>query len=430
MPAYARTRLRQATDLLDRLLQFDLPADAIIDRYFKANRNMGARDRAFAAETVYGCLRHMRELQALYEPVHKPETTAERAAWLAATWLLKYAGWSARALIQAGFAAGAVQLVERIRALDLFEFPLAVRANLPDWLADSLCLRFGADETLMLAASLNQPAPVDIRVNIGKIDREHLQSQLKEEGFELMPTPYSPYGLRRELRGPLFTSRAFRAGLFELQDEGSQLIGLLAHVKPGQQVVDFCAGAGGKTLQMAAMMGNSGAVYAFDVARKRLDRLRPRLLRAGVHTVQRHVIQDENDPALARLAAKADVVLVDAPCSGTGTLRRNPDIKWRQINIAGLSTLQGRILDSAARLVKRGGRLVYATCSLLQEENSGVTSLFLAAHPEFKVLPAGEILVSQGIGIHGAQALDGALELFPHRHNTDGFYALVMQRAI
>ena len=428
MPDHARARLRQATDLLGRLLKFELPADAAIDRFFKANRNMGARDRAFAAETVYGCLRHMRELQALYEPVHKPETTDARAAWLIAAWLLKFGGWSARALIQAGFATDTVQLVERVRALDLFEFPLAVRANLPDWLTDSLCRQLGADETLKLALALNQPAPVDIRVNASKLSREQLQSQLRTEGFELMPTPYSPYGLRREQRGPLFASRAFRSGLFELQDEGSQLIGLLSGVRPGQQVVDFCAGAGGKTLQMAAMMGNTGAIYAFDVVRRRLDRLRPRLLRAGVHTVQRRVILDEGDPALARLVAKADVVLVDAPCSGTGTLRRNPDIKWRPIDLAGLSALQSRILGSAARLVKPGGRLVYATCSLLEEENCGVTSVFLAAHQDFKVLPASEILVRQGISVPGGQAADGALELLPHRHNTDGFYALVMQR--
>ncbi len=428
MPAPEHARLRQATALLARLLQFTQPADSAIDRYFKENRNMGSKDRAFAAEAVYGCLRHKRELEALYEPIHKPKTLEQQSHWLAATWLLKYAGWSARVLVKAGFGAGAVDLVERIRALDLFEFPLAVRANLPDWLAESLVNQYGADETLKLATALNRPAPVDLRVNLLKTSRDVLQAQLSSEGFDCKPTPYSPHGLRRDRRGPLFTSQAFRSGLFELQDEGSQLIGLLAGTGPGNKVVDFCAGAGGKTLQMAASMGNTGVVYAFDVIRKRLDRIKPRLRRAGVNTVQRRVLRDENDAVLARLAGRADVVVVDAPCSGTGTLRRNPDIKWKQINLEELTALQGRILRSASKLVKPGGRLVYATCSLLVEENSGVTSSFLAAYPDFSTLPADRILADQGVHSLDASLQDGSLKLLPHRHGTDGFYALVMER--
>ena len=428
MPAHAHARLRQASALLSQILQFTYPADAVIDQYFKANRNMGSKDRAFAAETVYGCLRHKRELEALYEPIYKSESDDEKSRWLAATWLLKYGGWSARALAQAGFTNRAIELVERIRALDLFEFPLAVRANFPDWLAESLVQQFGEEETLKLAETLNQPAPVDIRVNSLMTSRDALQAQLKDEGYELMPTPYSPYGLRRDKRGPLFTSQAFRSGLFELQDEGSQLIGLLADAKPKDKIVDFCAGAGGKTLQMAATMGNTGVVLAFDVSRKRLDRIKPRLVRAGVDTVQRHVIHDEHDPMLKRLAGTADTVIVDAPCSGTGTLRRNPDIKWKQINLAEMTALQSRILAAAAKLVKPGGRLVYATCSLLDEENSGVTSAFLADNPDFKTVSAGEILERQGVNVLQACGLDGALRLLPHRHGTDGFYALAMER--
>ena len=428
MLAHAHARLRQASALLGQILHFSYPADAVIDQYFKANRNMGSKDRAFAAETAYGCLRHKRELDALYEPIYKPESDEERSRWLAATWLLKYGGWSARALMQAGFNTGAIELVERIRALDLFEFPLAVRANFPNWLAESLVRQFGDEETIKLAEALNQPAPVDIRANSLKTSREALQAQLKEEGYELTPTPYSPYGLRRDKRGPLFTSQAFRSGLFELQDEGSQLIGLLADAKPKDKIVDFCAGAGGKTLQMAAMMGNTGVVLAFDVSRKRLDRIKPRLVRAGVDTVQRYVIHDEHDPVLNRLAGTADTVIVDAPCSGTGTLRRNPDIKWKEINLAELTALQSRILVAASKLVKPGGRLVYATCSLLDEENSGVTSTFLAEYPDFQTVSAGEILERQGVNILEAYGLDGALRLLPHRHGTDGFYALAMER--
>ncbi|HKT32002.1 MAG TPA: RsmB/NOP family class I SAM-dependent RNA methyltransferase [Gammaproteobacteria bacterium] len=422
-------RFKQAAELLTLLLRFVSPADAEIGRYFHAHRKMGSKDRGFAAEIVYGCLRHKRELEALYEPVCKPESEEDKARWLAAAWLLKYGGWSARALADAGFNEEAVALVERIRALDLFEFPLAVRANLPDWMAQSLAAQFGEDETLRLAEALNRPAPMDIRVNTLKTTREGLQAQLKDEGFELTPTPYSPLGLRRGQRAALFNSRAFGMGLYEVQDEGSQLIGLLVDAKPKEKVVDFCAGAGGKTLQLACLMQNKGAVQAFDISRKRLDRFRPRLNRAGVDNVQRRVLRDEHDPVLKPLAGTADAVLVDAPCSGTGTLRRNPDIKWKSIDLAGLQRTQRSILEAAAQLVGPGGRLIYATCSLLDEENRGVSSAFLAEHPDFKPLPAEPILLRQGVTIPNAFTPDGALRLLPHQHGTDGFYGLVMRRS-
>ena len=426
--AHGRTRLRQASELLTLLLKFQYPADAVIGRYFHDRRKMGSKDRGFAAETVYGCLRHKRELEALYEPIHKPESDEQYARWLVATWLLKYGGWSARALTDAGFNGGAVALVERIRALDLFEFPLAVRANLPDWMAQSLVVQFGELETLRLAEALNRPAPMDIRVNTLKTTREGLQAQLKEEGFELAPTPYSPLGLRREQRGALFNTRAFGLGLYEVQDEGSQLIGLLADAKPGEKIVDLCAGAGGKTLQLACAMQNTGVVQAFDVSRKRLDRFKPRLRRAAADNVQRRVLRDEHDPVLKSLTGQADAVLVDVPCSGTGTLRRNPDIKWKHIDLEDLRCTQRSILDAAAQLVRPGGRLIYATCSLLDAENRNITAAFLREHADFKPEPAGPILERQGVTIADAFAPGGALQLFPHRHGTDGFYGLVMQR--
>ena len=425
---HGRARFQQTATLLTVLLGFRQPADAEIGRYFHAHRKMGSTDRGFAAETVYGCLRRKRELEALYEPVHRPEADEERARWLVATWLLKYGGWSARALSDAGFNGEAVTLVERIRALDLFEFPLEVRANLPDWMAHMLVAQFGPEQTLQLADALNQPAPVDLRVNLLKITREALQAQLKNEGFELAVTPYSPLGLRREQRAALFNTRAFGLGLYEVQDEGSQLIGLLVEAKPGEKIVDFCAGAGGKTLQLAAQMRNTGVVQAFDVSRKRLDRFRPRLNRAGVDNVQRRVLRDERDPVLKPLASTADAVLVDAPCSGTGTLRRNPDVKWKDIDLADLQRTQRSILEAASALVKPGGRLVYATCSLLHDENAAITAAFQAEHADFRSVHAGEILRRRSVAIPDAVTPEGALQLLPQRHGTDGFYALVMQR--
>lgn len=427
--AHGRARFGQAVELLELLLAFQYPADAQIGRYFHERRYMGSGDRGFAAETVYGCLRHKRELEALYIPVCKPECRRDEARWLVAAWLLKYGGWSVRALAEAGFNGGAVALVERMRALDLFEFPLAVRANLPDWMAENLVAQFGEQETLTLAAALNEPAPVDIRVNTLKITRDALQAELREEGFELVPTPYSPVGLRRRERAAMFTSRAFSRGLYEVQDEGSQLVGLLAGAQPGEKVVDFCAGAGGKTLQLACMMANRGAVQAFDVSRKRLDRFKPRLRRAGVDNVQRRVLRDEQDPVLKSFAGKADAVLVDAPCSGTGTLRRNPDIKWKTMDVGELQRTQRLILEAAAKLVKPGGRLIYASCSVLEAENRGVTEAFLAVHPKFKPQSAQAILARQSVAPVEAFTGEGVLQLLPHRHGTDGFYALVMQRS-
>jgi 16S rRNA (cytosine967-C5)-methyltransferase len=427
-PRHAYSRLSQATELLDDILsQPQYPADSVMDRYFSTHRKMGSKDRGFAAETVYACLRHRRELAALALPV--AGEAADSAVWLVGTYLLKYGGWSARALEQAGFVGDAVALVERVRALDMFEFPLAVRANLPDWLADSLVEQFGEAEALTLAEALNQPAPVDIRVNMLKTDRDSLKQTLAAAEYEMHPTPHSPIGLRRDKRGPLFNTDAFRDGCFELQDEGSQLIGFLLDPKPKQKVVDFCAGAGGKTLQLAASMQNSGVLYACDVSEQRLNRLKPRLKRAGVDTIQRRILHDEHDTRLKSWWGKMDAVLVDAPCSGTGTLRRNPDMKWKPVDIGALHALQRSILTAASQLVRPGGRLVYATCSLLDAENHAVVDEFLSQHPDFSILPAQTILAGHDIKLESAFTTEGAMQLLPHRHGTDGFYAVAMQRS-
>jgi 16S rRNA (cytosine967-C5)-methyltransferase len=266
---------------------------------------------------------------------------------------------------------------------------------------------------------------VDLRANTLKTGREELQALLAQEGFPCEPTPWSPSGLRRAERAPLFRTRAFRDGLFEVQDEGSQLLALLLEPRRQEMVVDFCAGAGGKTLHLGALMANTGTLYAFDTSARRLERLKPRLARAGLDTVRMVVIAHERDERVRRLAGKIDRVLVDAPCSGTGTLRRNPDIKWRPMDLVALADAQARILAAAATLVKPGGRLVYATCSLLREENEAIVEGFLAATPGFAVMPAGEALARR----HLTLAADGDfLRLLPHRHNTDGFFAAILAR--
>jgi len=385
---------------------------------------MGSKDRGFAAETVYGCLRRKAELEALAGPL-LPET--DQARWLVATYLLKHSGWSGRALTDAGFKDSDA-LVARVRSLKTEGLPFAARINMPGWLADKLVAQFGEAEAVQLSESLNRPAQVGIRVNTLRTDRDTLAARLAESGNPCELTKYSPIGLQRDKRGPLFNTEEFKEGLFELQDEGSQLLALMTEAAPKEKVVDFCAGAGGKTLVLAAMMQNTGALHAYDVAVNRLEKMKPRLARAGAYNTQAFPIRDEHEAILKKYAGTADAVLVDAPCSGTGTLRRNPDIKWRPIDLPMLTKLQASILDAASDLVKPGGRLVYATCSLLDEENSLITHRFLAQHPEFQVMQASQILERQGATIPEDMPIDGSLKLLTHKHGTDCFYALAMRR--
>ena len=427
---HGRSRLNQAAELLNWILsESRSPADRIIDQYFRNHRQMGSKDRAFAAETVYGCLRRKGELEALAGPCMPAEMDdVQHAYWLVATYLLKYAGWSARALNEAGFEGEAEVLVTRVRTTKHDELPFTARINMPEWLSESLVRQFGEAEALQLGEALNRAAQVGIRVNTLRTTRDVLAARLATEGNPCEPMKYSPIGLQRDKRGPLFNTETFQEGLFELQDEGSQLLAYMTEAAPKQKVVDFCAGAGGKTLALAAMMQNTGVLYACDISVGRLERLKPRLARAGAYNTQQFAIRDEHDPSLKKLAATADAVMVDAPCSGTGTLRRNPDIKWRDIDLAMLGEVQRSILEAASALVKPGGRLVYGTCSLLDEENGAVTSVFMAAHPEFEIIPATEILTRQGVVVPEGLGSDGALKLLTHKHGTDCFYALAMRR--
>src|SRR3989344_4503354 len=365
--------LHSAAELLQRILSEKMPADRQMEGYFRTHRNMGVRDRGFLAETVYGCLREKRWLEYI----------AGNSLLLdvVATYLLTH-GYSARALEETGFRGDARGMVERARTLDKAALPFAIQANMPDWLAERLRAQFGDAESLALSLALNQPAPVDMRVNTIKAKRDEVRTRLTQEGFPCEVTPYSPSGLRRRDRAPIFKTLCFKEGLFEVQDEGSQLLGLMLEPKRQEMVVDFCAGAGGKTLHLGALMANSGTADAFDV-------------------------------------------LVDAPCSGTGTLRRNPDIKWRDIKLAELMDTQQRILAAAAELLKPGGRLVYATCSLLKEENEDIVEKFLAARPDFHVIPVNEILERRHIPL---SMTGDALRLLPHTHHTDGFYAVALER--
>jgi 16S rRNA (cytosine967-C5)-methyltransferase len=413
-------QLRNASELLDQIRSGTAPADRVMDRYFRAHRNMGARDRGEVAELVYGCLRARRLLEHV--------VGVERAASqdLVAAQLLIGRGLSARALEEMRYPGDARALAERARGVDPAALPLAVRASLPDWLAERWVAELGASETEALAAALNVPASVDLRVNALKATREDVAAALAAEGHAAEPTPLSPFGLRLRKRAPLFQTAAFRKGLFEVQDEGSQLVSLLVEAQPRERIVDLCAGGGGKTLHLGALMQNSGTLYAMDTHARRLQETRRRLARAGLHSVRLVAIESENDAHVKRLRGSIDRVLVDAPCSGTGTLRRNPDAKWRELDLAELAARQRRILAAGAELLKPGGRLVYATCSLLREENAGVVDGFLAEARGFARVAVRPILERWSIDL---PELESDLRLYPHRHGTDGFFAAVLERA-
>jgi 16S rRNA (cytosine967-C5)-methyltransferase len=334
-----------------------------------------------------------------------------------------------------GFLRGALsereqQWLEGVRRVDRGALPEKLRHNLPEWLAEPLRLALG-DEFWPLVESLNRPAALDLRVNALKARRDEVREALAQAGIEAAPTPYSPWGLRVAGKPALNKLDVFTRGDVEVQDEGSQLLALLTDAKRGEMVVDFCAGAGGKTLALGAAMRNTGRLYAFDTSGHRLAALKPRLARSGLSNVYPVQIAHERDERIKRLAGKIDRVLVDAPCSGLGTLRRNPDMKWRQSeqSVAELRQKQAAILQSAARLVKSGGRLVYATCSLLEDENEAIARAFTDEHGErFVRVPAGEALARAHVATPEALVRGDDLRLWPHRHGTDGFFAAVWER--
>ena len=412
-----RAQLARAETLLAELLSSSGPADAAVSRYFRAHRNLGQQDRAFVAETVYAVLRRRRSLEAA------AQSASPRDLAIAA--LVRVRGLSGRAL-EGVLRKGEEAVVTRVRAAKTDAFPPAVRADLPDWLWERLAALHGEAEAMRIAQGLLNPAPLDLRVNLAKLGRDEALERLRASGIAGEPTPHSPAGIRLAEKPAINRHPLFTSGAVEVQDEGSQLLAYLLAPRRGEMVADYCAGAGGKTLALAMMMRGTGRIYAMDVSAKRLAELAPRAARAGVTSVHPLVLSGEGDARAKRLAGKIDRVLVDAPCSGFGTLRRNPDLKWRHgpQAIAELAVKQARILEAAARLLKPGGRLVYATCSILPEENEAIAEAFGASHGDFSPLSCRELLGAQRIDIDCGERL----RLWPHRHGCDGFFAAAFER--
>lgn len=434
-------RIQAAIELVDQILsawlsEKRIPADKLLQKYFTSHRYIGSKDRGQVSELVYWVLRHKAALEWWLD---RTEQRVHGRSFVLAALLLRreYSPSSILSVPKDSqyspppFSEEEIRMIHTLVRHDIehADMPDAVRLNYPAWLETHLERRFGAQKAAAMRA-MNAQAHTDLRVNSLKTTRAALKAALDKEGFTCAETALSPLGLRLEKRGPVFTSETFRRGWFEVQDEGSQMVALLTDVRPGMRVIDFCAGAGGKTLAMAAEMHNKGRILAFDTSEKRLAQLAPRLRRAGVDNVQAQVIASETDAYIKRHKQTADRVLVDAPCSGSGTWRRNPDLKWRftQQDLEEVVALQQSILQSALRLVKPGGRLIYATCSVLQEENEMQVENVLRTVNNFKVVCAEKIWDKNAVS--GASDAVSYLSLTPHEDGVDGFFAAVFERSI
>ena len=422
---HPKALLDACAELVKLTLQFEHPADSVVSRFFREHRSLGPRERATLAETVYAVLR-----KKLLFDHFAPSGSGPKERRLAILGFYGPRDYLKSALTDQ--EKNWLDQCDQVKVEDLME---RHRHNLPEWLVQPLKEQLGAEEFWALAESFNQGAGLDLRVNALTAKRSDVQKELAKAGIKAVPTPYSPWGLRLQDKPALNKLDVFTRGAIEVQDEGSQLLALLLDAKRGEMVVDFCAGAGGKTLAIGATMRSTGRLYAFDTSAHRLDALKPRLARSGLSNVHPAAIAHERDERVKRLAGKIDRVLVDAPCSGLGTLRRNPDLKWRQSpkSVEEMTAKQAAILQSAARLLKAGGRLVYATCSILPQENEAIAQAFSDGNSEFTPLEAGEIM--SNLKIEGAANLCSGgesgqryLRLWPHKHQTDGFFAAVWQK--
>ncbi|MFG1298200.1 RsmB/NOP family class I SAM-dependent RNA methyltransferase [Xanthobacter sp. V3C-3] len=424
-------RLQATLELIHEVDRVARPADAIVSSWFRFRRDLDEADRGRVAELLYALLRHHARLGWWLARHGREDLPRNRLlAWLA------LGEGQTRDQVQRLFTGGKLTpdpLSENERSLlvklhgcpvNHAAMPDAVRFECPDWAMEPLRRRFPDTFGPEMDALLT-PAPLDLRVNPLKATREDVLSGLRDLALPATASPMAPFGIRVATRPSLSRLPMLKSGAVEIQDEGSQLVALVVDARPGERVVDFCAGAGGKTLAIGAQMANRGHVIACDVLETRLKRAAERFRRAGLHNIETRALASETDRWVKRHKGSFDRVLVDAPCSGTGTWRRNPDARWRMLGLGleALLPLQARILASAARLVKPGGRLVYATCSLLSEENEAQVAAFLAAHPAFRVVPLAEVAPQLA-----RPGQSDYLALTPAQHDTDGFFAAVLTR--
>jgi len=437
-------RIQATIELLEELFEKKYPADNTMAYYFKQRRYIGSKDKAAISEQFYHILRNKLSLEYLVckAKVSNAQATEAPSALengdldarsLVIAYLISESQTPADFFGKDKYAPSRLTTQEQdwIQELDLNcldNAPQNVRLNIPQWIEPRLKEILGA-EYESEALALGGRAATDIRVNSLKAGRQSVLALLHGYEFECDETRTSPLGIRFKQRVGLFGLKEFRQGLFEVQDEGSQLLGHLVHAKAKQKVVDFCAGAGGKTLAMAADMTNQGALYACDVHGGRLEQLKKRTKRAGVHNVRIQHLSNENDRWVNKHSQFADTVLIDAPCSGTGTWRRSPDARWNldQGTVDELVEKQKSVLSSASRLVKPGGQLFYATCSLLKEENEDQIEWFVEQYQDFQL---GELDLSNLDNLDRCVAMPHQLRTFAARSDMDGFYVCVLRRRL
>jgi len=439
--------LGHAFELFDTVEHDRLPADQVVDRFFRARRYLGSTDRRFIAEAVYGMLRHRLLIHTLFQSGLQELNGHDTSADVGSPLGLYFAYLIAVEKKDVGFVAETLgsywkarfpsvsleRLAEAVvRRRDLqFESGsvpdrLSLMYSFPKWMVEGWLAHLGESETQALCAALNTPAPTTIRVNTLKTSVEECQKRLSEEGVVTERTRFSPFGLSLAKRVNVHSLQSFKDGWFEIQDEASQVLPLLLDPHPGELIIDACAGGGGKTLELAALMKNDGRIIAVDVEARRLRNLEKRAERAGARGLEIQLL--EKSPARQKGLTKADAILIDAPCSGLGTLRRNPGNKWRVSPgfVEHISKQQEKLLEQWSPCLKPGGRLVYATCTLLRQENEDVVENFLTRHREFKlVLPSSVLSQWKLEGL----SQDKYLYLYPHRHRTDGFFAALMVRS-
>lgn len=434
-------------ELLDQILSTRRPADLLTREFYRKRHYLGSRDRRFISDLLYGVLRHYGRMAFLLRTTLsrvRPgiDTVRLPSIGLCAAYALRVLGDPPQTLLPdiEGLWRTTTTDVDPavlLRALAETEIPpeilsnpvrrIALEHSFPEFIVREWLERFGTEGAEALCAASNLPAPTTLRVNRLRTDRQACLQALTEAGAPARYGTLSPDALLLEKRTNLPSLRPFREGWIELQDEGSQLIGLLLGVQPGDRVVDACSGGGGKTLHLAALMGNQGTILCLDTDEERVKGLNARLSRAGVSIAEVHVTPEQGG-RFPSWEEGADSVLVDAPCSGSGTFRRNPGAKLTVTEqyVRSLCAIQHNILLHAARFVRPSGRLVYSTCSLLQSENESVVERFLSERSDFRIVPAATILRTAGVPI---ETDNDTMTLFPHRHSTDGYFAAAMERS-
>jgi len=423
-------RIQACIELLEQQQETKSPADRLKSAYYRQRRYIGSKDKAAISELFYTVLRQKASLDYALSSQKLACSSSLRAALLSFN-----QGHDIKALFSGEKFAPrridpkTIESLELASKIDLSLAPLHIQCNFPEWLESKLMESLGEQLEAEMRA-MNERASTDVRVNTLKATRESAMQNIVDAGYQLEACQLSPWGIRFKSKVALFNLPIFKQGWLEVQDEGSQLLALLSAAKAGDRIVDFCAGAGGKTLAMAAMMENKGSVWATDVHSKRLEQLALRKKRAGAHNIRTHLLSSENDKWVKKHAGSADIVLLDAPCTGTGTWRRNPDSRWnlRPLDIEELVDLQQSILESAKRLVKPGGTLVYATCSLLKDENERQVVRFLQGNPDFEPKPI-DLPESLQAHQHRFKCNGHQFRSFSALSGTDGFYLATLKKA-